>query len=122
MQKKTSKSESGVHGRKLEHLSHKALLLFFEGKEKDDELLRALQQAYKHFGCEEGMGHFEIIYITSAETQETFAASFRGMPWLTLPFTHALRREQLRHLFEASTAKVTRAKACVAFRYVLHVV
>ena len=85
-----------------EHLSHKALLLFFEGKEKDDELLRALQQAYKHFGCEEGMGHFEIIYITSAETQEAFAASFRGMPWLTLPFTHALRREQLRHLFEAS--------------------
>ena len=51
------------------------------------------------------MGHFEIIYITSAETQETFAASFRGMPWLTLPFTHALRREQLRHLFEASTVQ-----------------
>ena len=60
------------------------------------------KQAYKQFGCEEGLGHFEVIYVTAAETQEKFAASFRGMPWLTLPFTHALRREQLRHLFEAS--------------------
>ena len=42
-----------------------------------------------------------MVYITAAETQEKFTAAFRGMPWLSLPFTHALRREQLRHLFEA---------------------
>ena len=29
------------------------------------------------------------------------------MPWLTLPFTHALRREQLRQLFEVSTLSDT---------------
>ena len=34
------------------------------------------------------------------ETPENFNANFRHMPWLTLPFTHALRREQLRQLFE----------------------
>ena len=87
-----------------EHIKCKSLLLLFEGKERDDELLRALQQSYKHFGCEEGLGHFEVIYVTAAETQEKFAATFRGMPWLSLPFTHALRREQLRHLFEVDAA------------------
>ena len=40
-----------------------------------------------------------MVYITAAETQEKFTAAFRGMPWLSLPFTHALRREQLRQLF-----------------------
>lgn len=50
-----------------EHLESKSLVLFFEGKHaksKDDELLRALQLAYKHFNCEDGLGHFEVIYIT----------------------------------------------------------
>ena len=42
------------------------------------------------------MGHFEIVYVTAAETAEQFASSFRGQPWLTLPFTHALRRAQPR--------------------------
>ena len=28
--------------------------------------------------------------------------AFRHMPWLSLPFTHALRRDQLRTLFEVS--------------------
>lgn len=86
-----------------EHLANKSLVLFFEGKQPaDGDLVRALQQAYKHFGCEDGLGHFEIIYITSATTQEAFASSFRYMPWLTLPFTHALRREQLRALWEVN--------------------
>eukprot|EP00966_Prymnesium_polylepis_P110387 2554225-Prymnesium_polylepis.1 len=86
-----------------EHLANKSLVLYFEGRtNNDDDLMRALQQAYKSFGCEDGMGHFEIIYITAQETPEQFAANFRHMPWLSLPFTHALRREQLRLLFEVN--------------------
>lgn len=86
-----------------DHLDGKSLVLYFEGKQaRDSELMRSLQQCYKHFGCEDGLGHFEIIYITSATTQEAFASSFRYMPWLTLPFTHALRREQLRNLWEVN--------------------
>lgn len=84
------------------HLANKSLLLYFEAATRDEELMRAMQQAYTKFGCEEQSGHFEIIYITAAETQEKFAAKFRYMPWLSLPFTHALRREQLRHLFEVN--------------------
>ena len=76
-------------------LADKALVLYFEGKQRDEALLRALQQVYKQFGCEEGLGHFEVVYITAAESAEQFAACFRAMPWLTLPFTHALRREHL---------------------------
>ena len=92
------------------HLANKSIVLYFEGKAKDAkdlELLRAMTSCYSHFGCEEGLGHFEIVYVTSAETQEAFASSFRTMPWLTLPFTHALRREQLRQLFEVNEAHDT---------------
>jgi hypothetical protein len=89
-----------------EHLANKALVLYFEGKNKDEELMRAMQQAYQHFGCEEQTtGLFEIIYVTAAKTAAQFASSFRHMPWLSLPFTHALRREQLRHLFEVGEEK-----------------
>ena len=97
-----------------EHLANKSLVLYFEGKTKDEELMRAMQQAYQHFGCEEagkessgapGLGLFEIIYVTAAQTASEFASHFRHMPWLSLPFTHALRREQLRHLFEISEDK-----------------
>ena len=31
-----------------EHIKDKSLLLLFEGKERDDELLRAIQQAFTH--------------------------------------------------------------------------
>ena len=99
-------SDCILHQVSREHLSNKSLVLYFEGKTKDEELMRAMQQAYSHFGCEEqSTGLFEVIYLTAAQTPSEFATSFRHMPWLSLPFTHALRREQLRHLFEVNEEK-----------------
>lgn len=62
-----------------EHLANKSLVLYFEAKcdtrGEREEVMRTLQQAYKTFGCEDGGGHFEVIYLTAAKTQVSPLAS-----------------------------------------------
>ena len=41
-------SDCILHQVSREHLSNKSLVLYFEGKTKDEELMRAMQQAYSH--------------------------------------------------------------------------
>ena len=65
----------------------------------DNELLSAMRFVYTKLGCEDFGGDVEFIYVTSADTKEEFDRNFSQMPWLTLPFTHAQRRQKLRELF-----------------------
>ena len=47
-------------------------------------------------------GDIEFVYVTAATDAATFQERFASMPWLALPFTADLKREQLRQLFDAS--------------------
>ena len=49
---------------------------------------------------------FEVVYVSSASSQEEFMASFREMPWLAVPLGHAQRRRRLREFFEAQDSDV----------------
>ena len=59
----------------------------------------ALREIYEQYKGGKGIA-LEVIQIEDVGTTDAFQASFREMPWLAVPFSHARRRHALRKLFE----------------------
>ena len=99
-------------------LDGKVVGLYFEAADKymdeDDSmrskrsmLLEAMKYVHKALGVVNKDGDFdagevEFVYLTAASSVSDFHERFSQMPWLALPFTADLRREQLRSLFDAT--------------------
>ena len=79
-------------------LDGKVLAIYFcQSPASNGELQRALREVYEGKGEE-----LEVIFVSSAASQEEFAAAFREMPWVAVPFSHAQRRKRLKELFEVA--------------------
>ena len=83
-------------------LDGKILGVYFQGAVPSARLVKGLRHVHDKFQGGGGVGALEVIYVSTAATQEDFSKSFREMPWLAIPFAHAQRRTRLRELFEVS--------------------
>jgi hypothetical protein len=89
-------------------LEGKVIALYFrERKSKSVGVVdSALRQIYELYCGGKGVG-LEVVQVDNSTTMDAFQSSFREMPWLSVPFSHARRRQALRHLFEVQDDSLT---------------
>jgi len=79
-------------------LDGKVLGLYFESHEPSSSLVHGLRSVYSNYEGGDGSA-FEVVYVSTANSQVDFNQKFREMPWLAIPFAHAQRRQRLHALF-----------------------
>lgn len=70
-----------------------------------------LVELYEHLGTSSSLlslvgnndnNNFEVVYISSDESQESFRACYSKMPWLAVPFSDSETRRRLKKSFKVS--------------------
>lgn len=100
--KEIKKPAGGVY--EYEEIKDKIFFFYFASRAASDPL--QLQETVRRYQAlkasprVEARGQFEMIYVPLDETEEDFKAHHLLMPWLTIPFSHRLRRFLLVDRFE----------------------
>jgi len=89
-------------------LEGKVIALYFRDKRASGcgNVDAALREIYENYMGGKGVG-LEVIQVEDTSSIDAFQSSFREMPWLAVPFSHARRRRALRHLFEVDSESLT---------------